>query len=700
MRLLRAIRLACIRLACIALACVLGFDASIARADDAAPPERLLAAGSIAYWRFDGWGPHQAAMDRTAFGQVMHGDLGKLFDSVEQIAVKQFLDSTLSGSLLAGKRPGELKKVQAAAKQIPMLLPAFVQHGVAVGIESAGNRASPSITIVLPQGKSLYAVARLLAGQIADESVTERKIKDRLVLIAQSQTAADSSDQASSTPQANASNGEANAPAAAKPNAAANAAAKTPAAAAQPAAQPPAQPPAEQPPLLLSWAEGDDLLIVSSAEPAERIVDRVLQRREKNLLDNPLYQQAARFKSYETLSRGFINVQPALVEIGTLADFDKLPKLAAALGFGNVRQLIWHTGVEGRHQRYTIELGVPGERHGLLRLIGGTDDIGGILPAMPPDLNQFHVFDLRLEGSFDEFRKTALAVAAVYGDDQAKIAHAADDASRAALTLLGIDVQRDLLDSLGPRVVAYSSPSEGPLFLGGAVAIQVVHPDKLSKALATFATAGSVAASGQFRIDHLDYHGADLATMRFGSDTPKPDASVITPFTPSYTICDGWLVIAPNPQTIKGFILRQKNPSAEFPRRIVRNTAGPGYERGYESWQPSPLITEVVEKEQIRSPKVRIMSIHESDPRPAIKFALSVAPLIGSVISNALSAKFDNRLIPNAQEVVEPLYPNVSIVVDEGETIRIDGYKSAPFPFDSTFMILSFRGLTIFGGIF
>ena len=114
---------------------------------------------------------------------------------------------------------------------------------------------------------------------------------------------------------------------------------------------------------------------------------------------------------------------------------------------------------------------------------------------------------------------------------------------------------------------------------------------------------------------------------------------------------------------------------------------------GFQSWRPSPLFIEMLAKpREKQSPKARLVSIGESDPRPAVKFALSFAPLIGSYVANTKAGKFDNSMIPNTQSVVEPLYPNVWTISDDGEAFRIEGYKSAPFPLDSSFLIAFFVG--------
>jgi len=628
-----------LRCAWAGLACFMALAATVAVAADTPAPERLLAADSALYWRFDGWEPHQAALDKTAFAELLRGDLGKLLDYVEQLAVKKLADDALRDSLLAGKRPEELLKLRAAAGRLPLLWPAIRKQGVVVGVEITGKFPTASVTIVLPRGKPLFAIARLLASQFSDPPV-EQKIKDRIVFVSEPkpEPVPDSSPDKKDPPTAK---------------------------------------PPEPPTRVLAWAEDDDLVIAISTESAEQMVGRVIDRRERNLLGSPIYKRAIGFNDYETLSHGFVDIQRVLAEVAKTPDWAEVPKFVAGIGLGNVRQLFWHTGVEGRHQRYTVEAIVPGERAGMLLLFSGSSDFRAAdLPPLPPDLNQLHVFNLNLAGFYDGFRKTALGTAQLLGEDTAKEARALDDAQREATKQLGIDIQRDMLDSLGTTMVVYSAPSEGPLFIGTGVAIQVVHEERLRNTLDDYAKATVGENGGLLRIKHRDYHGADIVTIAFnaGDKTGEVD---INPFTPCYTIHKGWLVMALNPQTVEGYVMRtQRKPEA----------------RTYATWKPSPLYAEVLENVKKRSPTVKVLSIGESDPRPAIKFALSFAPLIGSYLANTNSGKFDNSMIPNTQSVVEPLYPSVSILVDDGESLRLDGYKSAPFPLDSSFFIAFFVG--------
>ena len=76
------------------VACVSLSLANSVRAD--CRPERLLAEDTVAYWRFDGWEPHQPAFDKTAFAEVMHGDLGTFLDYLRGRAMQEIAGGALA----------------------------------------------------------------------------------------------------------------------------------------------------------------------------------------------------------------------------------------------------------------------------------------------------------------------------------------------------------------------------------------------------------------------------------------------------------------------------------------------------------------------------------------------------------------------------------------------------------------------------
>jgi hypothetical protein len=94
-------------------------------------------------------------------------------------------------------------------------------------------------------------------------------------------------------------------------------------------------------------------------------------------------------------------------------------------------------------------------------------------------------------------------------------------------------------------------------------------------------------------------------------------------------------------------------------------------------WKPTLLAKNAAAAEK---GKGRITGLSESDPRPAAKALLSLAPIVGGFVNSFVPGGFDVSMIPNVQSVVEPLFPNVSLTIDEGDAIRSESWESLALP--------------------
>ena len=74
-----------------------------------------------------------------------------------------------------------------------------------------------------------------------------------------------------------------------------------------------------------------------------------------------------------------------------------------------------------------------------------------------------------------------------------------------------------------------------------------------------------------------------------------------------------------------------------------------------------------------------------SDPRPTVKQLLSLAPLAATAISSFTpDIKFEISMLPNAQEATQHLFWNVSVVSDDGKTMRMETRASLDLPLELT----------------
>ena len=110
----------------------------------------------------------------------------------------------------------------------------------------------------------------------------------------------------------------------------------------------------------------------------------------------------------------------------------------------------------------------------------------------------------------------------------------------------------------------YTSPSEGPLSLGQTLMVKVKDAKKLQESLDQ-----AVKGTGQGKRRRRDaqkktYHGVEMREVHVAQQ------GFI--FVPSYVIYKDWLVIAPFPQQVQGYILRAKGElTAWKPARASRS---------------------------------------------------------------------------------------------------------------------------------
>src|SRR5437867_3417544 len=96
----------------------------------AEPPERLLAAGTQIYLRWDGIDAHRMAYEKTALGKMLQGDTGAFLASLLTYLTDLGRNQLTVPQLLGGISPDRLQKLQADAVAAPKLLETLGQHGL------------------------------------------------------------------------------------------------------------------------------------------------------------------------------------------------------------------------------------------------------------------------------------------------------------------------------------------------------------------------------------------------------------------------------------------------------------------------------------------------------------------------------------------------------------------------------------------
>ena len=162
--------------------------------------------------------------------------------------------------------------------------------------------------------------------------------------------------------------------------------------------------------------------------------------------------------------------------------------------------------------------------------------------------------------------------------------------------LLGIKFGEDLFGSFGDMFVAYSSPAEGPLGLGGVYLFKVKEEKKLGDTLEALFKAIPPLPGVEVIYKKRPYRGGDVLELKLKTDQGEFALATMT-------IHKGWFLLANYPQSIYGFILRG---NGELP-----------------AWKADQELTKAL----AGFPK-EFTAIAVSDPRPTVKLLLSFAPTV------------------------------------------------------------------------
>jgi hypothetical protein len=393
------------------------------------------------------------------------------------------------------------------------------------------------------------------------------------------------------------------------------------------------------------WTEGKHAVLIVSTDKIEDAARTMRSGDHARLTNNPLYKKVREFKDFDTAARAFLDVG-ALVKFAS--GFHKeVRTVIQDLGLDGLQSVAFYSGFEQDAERSLAEITLNGQRRGLLKLLTGKPFHLEDVPPLPTDVISWTMTSFDLAGYYDVVVKAIETVFRVVAPQE--LAQVKEFIKKADETL-GIDIRKDLLGSLGDQLLYYSSPAEGVFTFGQTVAFKVKDRAKLEEALEKAIKGLASLTGADVSIKKKNYRGIDVREVYVA------EKGFI--FVPTYAICKDWLVVGYYPQGVQGFILRSQK---ELP-----------------AWKPGAHVRRSLEE----MPK-EFLSVSVSDPRPSVKQILTLAPLIGGAVRSFLpETKFDVGSIPNAHEATRHLFPNVTVVNDDGKAVRFHTRASLSLPFD------------------
>jgi hypothetical protein len=411
------------------------------------------------------------------------------------------------------------------------------------------------------------------------------------------------------------------------------------------------------------WSEANHLLLLIGTESPELTLD-VAEGKKPSLLQSEWFKRVSVPPGYASCLRGYVNGQPLLEALRQLGPGWR--KVIEVTGLEDIPAISFHVGAQDRALRSTLTVHLkPGSRKGLAALFPTVEQ--GIEPylrgqkALPPLSPRGDVTVQRfdLAQGISQLRSIIQTVADVI--DEQESGKSVRDFFDKAGQMPELEWLRELLPHLDSLWVHTDASADGLLSTGILLGVHLQNVAGARKALAKIKSFQNNGLALQ--VHRSKYRGVELICLKVQSPT-----GFGLPLIPTLAIVDDWLFVALYPQPIQGVIARRE--LAQLSR-----------------WKPSPEAEKVLAS--LPSGKARLVGFSESDPRGTVEFLMSVMPMVGGLISAFSGGDFDVTVIPPAQLITEPLFPNVTLYLAEPDAFRIESYDSLPV---NSFFALNWNG--------
>lgn len=432
------------------------------------------------------------------------------------------------------------------------------------------------------------------------------------------------------------------------------------------------------------WQEGRDLIVYWGRPGMQSVIDKA--SREGSLISSRSWQRAwteleqpiaetshvwcdvARLlKRYgptldQTLGLSdLFTVQNAETDLGEREpkrqNESAVAKLLKPLGIDGIESVAWRSGYHGRHLVDVIDVVTPQARQGLLALYDQPTVSLDQLPPLPAAPRSFSVQAFDADQTWNQSAKIIADYVAMLPKESRTVFE------KVALELSNenaVALRRELFASLGNVLCTWSDSDQELLSLGRfTLAISVKDAPALQKTLDRL-------------FEHIQQQGVELshtATTRHGCPF-YVFAGRSSVMKPCAALCDGWLILGLQPQTVEATVLRAKGRLPRWDGDLAKATG-------------------------VVVPK-SFSILTWSDPRGTVRFAMSLLPWLADVWSAnskeiAPGVDFSSLDIPPAELVTQPLFPSVSITVASPNRIRWTKWSSTPMN-ESLVMVFQLQG--------
>ncbi len=416
------------------------------------------------------------------------------------------------------------------------------------------------------------------------------------------------------------------------------------------------------------WTDGGHLVIAGGLQAIEAAIE-IAAGKAPNLTTNPDVKKLRTSKDFDVASVALLDIKSLLdivknMEIPPIPGSDKDGVRAADVlhvtGMDKVGLLQGRWGFKGAAIWSETALQAPAPRTGIPALFDQQLLTTKDLPPFPKGCEYFSVIQLdvsRLTDSLLDWAKQGHEAFAPPGTPTA------DELREKFKEQVGFDLVDDILHPLGDTFAGFVDPAASGMIPAGALLIEVEDAKKLLEALGKVEQFGMEFAGVNAKFRRKDVNGRTLHTIQF--------AGPVAFFSPSWVVDKGWLIIGSTSQTVEAHL---KRIDGKLPH-----------------WQPTEDVADA-----LKQLPQKFSSFAYSDPRGGLRSVLNLAPTgisfaelgmvewrkererAGKKVDESAEFPISGDDIPPVEEVLSPLFPNLSVSTVDDEGIKWYSRNSLP----------------------
>lgn len=425
------------------------------------------------------------------------------------------------------------------------------------------------------------------------------------------------------------------------------------------------------------WTEGPHLVVYVGHQDVEQHLASI-DADGQSLAEHPLWQSAQQPESEGETQTGYcwMNCQLLVDRFGDLPVPGLTPAMSAGqllepLGLTDLQYVDYRSGYAGRLQKsaFSVQFNPDAEPVGLSAIVNQPRLTLDDIPPLPRDVHWFNVHSFDIRASIRMFDETGSRLARLFGDE----ALLQWQMARGLIAAQDLSTFDKVLDCLGPSICVYNDSEQEVLGWGpSAIVLAVDDEARLQTLLDDWEKSTNANPAAEYAIETRQVAGFKVYGLTHSQGIA----------TPTLALCGRWLVAGIQPQTVQAFAYRVQGKLPVW-------------------------TTDQLEPETLEAIPDRFTGLSYSDPRPAVRFLVSLVPwgvdAIRFGVKQAPGEFGDWKPnvsaldIPPAELVNASLFPNVSVSTYERGRYRSEASNSTSASNLAVWFVGGYVALSIVG---